>query len=116
MFRQGESMTSKVRVNMFPCKNTSEIEVSMTDDGDFIVKVNSSCKKVAKFVEGLGPLSMGDLTDKKESKVFRNFVDSDMSANCLTLSGVLTAAWLEAGMIAKSYAKMGVPLNIELIE
>jgi hypothetical protein len=38
-----------------------------------------------------------------------------MSANCLTLSGILTAAWMEAGMIAKSYVKPGVPLNIELI-
>jgi len=100
---------------MFPCKNTSEIEVRMTDDGDFIVKVSSSCRKVTNFVEGLGPLSMTDLTDKKESKVFRNFINSDMSANCLTLSGVITAAWMEAGMIAKSYAKLGVPLNIELI-
>lgn len=100
---------------MFPCKNTSEIEVNTTDDGDYTVKVNSSCKKVTKFVDGLGPLSMTDLTDKKESKVFRDFINSDMSANCLTLSGVITAAWMEAGMIARSYAKLGVPLNIELI-
>jgi hypothetical protein len=108
-------MTAKVRVNMFPCKNTSEIEVNTTEDGDYIIKVQSTCPKVTKFVEGLGPLSLTDLTDKKESKIFRNFINSDMSANCLTLSGVITAAWMEAGMIARSYAKLGVPLNIELL-
>lgn len=109
-------MTAKVRVNMFPCKNVSEIEATMTDEGDFIVKVNSTCKKVMNFIEGLGPLSMADLTDKKESKIFRDFVNSDMSANCLTLPGVVTATWVEAGMIARSYARAGVPLSIEILE
>jgi hypothetical protein len=109
-------MTSRVRVNMFPCGNKSEIEVNATVDGGFLVGVTSTCKKAEKFVEGLGPLSMVDLTDKKESKVFRDFIASDMSANCLVLSGVVTAAWVEAGMIAKSMAKKGVPLSIEFLE
>ena len=110
-----KSLTSKVRVNMFPCDNKSEIEVSSTDDGDYVVKVTSSCPKAVKFVEGLGILSLTDLTDKKESKIFRNFIDSDMSANCLLLSGVMTAAWVEAGMIARSLARKGVPLSIEFV-
>ncbi|MCE5296348.1 MAG: hypothetical protein LLG16_04495 [Euryarchaeota archaeon] len=110
------SMTSKVRVNMFPCDNRSEIEVSTTEDGDYVVKVTSSCPKAVKFVEGLGTLSLTDLTDKKESKIFRNFIDSDMSANCLLLSGVMTAAWVEAGMIARSMARKGVPLSVEFVE
>jgi hypothetical protein len=109
-------MTSKVRVNMFPCKNTSEIEVNMTEEGDYVVKATSTCEKVIRFVDGLGPLSMTDLTEKKESKVFRDFINSDMSANCLALSGVLTAAWVEAGMIARSYAKKGIPLSIEFVD
>jgi hypothetical protein len=109
-------MTSKVRVNMFPCENKSEIEVQSTDDGNYVVKVTSSCKKAERFVEGLGPLSLADLTDKKEGKIFREFIASDMSANCLILSGVLTAAWVEAGMIARSMTKKGVPLNIEFVE
>ena len=109
-------MTSKVRVKMIPCGNKSEIEVSSTDDGDYLVKVVSTCKKAEKFVEGLGPLSLTDLTDKKESKIYKTFITSDMSANCLLLSGVLTAAWVEAGMIAKSVTKKGVPLCIEFVE
>ncbi len=109
-------MTSRVRVYMFPCQNKSEIEVSSTTDGLYIVKVKSTCKKADKFVEGLGPLSIIDLTDKKESRVFRDFIASDMSANCLLLPGVMTAAWVEAGMIARSMAEKGIPLSIEFIE
>ena len=109
-------MSSKVRVNMFPCENKSEIEVRTTDDGDYVVKVTSTCKKAEKFIEGLGPLSLVDLIDKKESKIFRDFIASDMSANCLILSGLITAAWVEAGMIARSMAKKGVPLSIEFVD
>lgn len=109
-------MTSKVRVNMFPCENKSVIEVQTTQDGDYVVKVTSTCKKAQTFVEGLGSLSLTDLTDKKESKVFRDFIGSDMSANCLVLSGLLTAAWVEAGMIARSNARKGIPLSIEFID
>ncbi len=109
-------MTSKVKVNMFPCENTSLIEASRNDDGDFELKITSTCQKALRFVEGLGPLNLFDLTDKRSSKVFRNFIDSDMSANCLLLPGVMTALWVEAGMIARSMAKKRVPINIEFID
>jgi hypothetical protein len=101
---------------MFPCENKSEIEVRSTEDGNYVVKVASTCNKAVKFVEGLGPLSLTDLADKKESKIFRDFINSEMSANCLILSGVFTAAWVEAGMIARSMTKKGVPLSIEFVE
>jgi hypothetical protein len=113
---EGSDMTSRVRVNMFPCENKSVIEVQSMEDGNYVVKTTSTCKKAEKFVEGLGPLSLTDLTDKKESKIFRDFISSDMSANCLVLSGVLTAAWVEAGMIARSMTRKGVPLSIEFVE
>jgi hypothetical protein len=109
-------MTSKVQVNMFPCVNKSVIEVKSAEDGSYIVKVTSTCKKAERFVEGLGPLTLTDLIDKKDGKIFRDFIASDMSANCLMLSGVLTAAWVEAGMIARSMTKKGVPLSIEFLD
>ncbi|QLH74595.1 MAG: hypothetical protein HPY73_03440 [Methanomassiliicoccales archaeon] len=112
----GDDMVAKVRVNMFPCENKTEIEVVSNSDGDFIITVVSSCAKAKKFIEGLNPLSLTDLSNKSESKIFKKFIESDMSANCLVLSGVLTAGWVEAGMIARSMAKKGVPLSIEFIE
>ena len=86
------------------------------EDGNYVVNVTSTCAKAQKFIEGLGPITLIDLTDKKESKIFRDFITSDMSANCLILPGVLTAAWVEAGLIARSMAKKGIPLSIEFIE
>ena len=101
---------------MFPCENKSEVEVQSTPDGNYVVKARSTFKRAESFVEGLGPLSIIDLTDKKESKIFRDSIASDVSANCLFLPGVMTAAWVEAGMIAESMARKGIPLSIEFIE
>jgi len=109
-------MTSKVRVNMFPCENRTEIEVRMNDDGECVAKATSTCPKAVRYINGLGPLSLTDLAYKPDSKIFRDFVNSEMSANCLVLSGLLTAAWVEAGMIARSMTKKGVPLSIEFLE
>jgi len=88
----------------------------MNEDGNYVIKATGTCPKAVKYIAGLGHLSLADLSTKKESKVFRNFIDSDMSANCLVLPGVMTAAWVEAGMIARSNTKKGVSLNIEFIE
>ncbi len=38
-----------------------------------------------------------------------------MSAKCLATSAVPTAAWLEAGMIARFKAREGIPLSIEFV-
>jgi hypothetical protein len=109
-------MTSKVRVNMFPCEMKTEIEVQVDENGEYVVNATSACPKAMRYIEGLGPLSLIDLTDKKESKIYRDFVNSEMSANCLILPGVMSAAWLEAGMIARSQAKKGIPQSIEFID
>ncbi|NLN72240.1 MAG: hypothetical protein GX137_05585 [Thermoplasmatales archaeon] len=109
-------MTIRVRVKMSSCGNTSDISVSGTIDGRFIVMMNdTTCEKAKSFVGGIRYLTPDDLIDKKKSKVFRNFIDSEMSANCLVPSGVLTAAWAEAGMIAPSARKKGEPSFVEFI-
>ena len=90
-------MTTRVRVRMSSCGNTSDISVSGTMDGRFVVRMeDTTCEKARGFVGGLGYLTPDDLIDKKRSRVFCNFLDSDMSANCLVPSGVVTAAWAEA--------------------
>jgi hypothetical protein len=47
---------------------------------------------------------MEDLTDKSRSRVFDRMREVKMSANCLVPAGVLSAAWVEAGLIARSRA------------
>jgi hypothetical protein len=100
---------------MFPCDNKTTITVRATEDGDYAIEASSTCPKAERFVNGLRQLSMEDLTNKREGKIFREFLASDMSCNCLVLSGVITAAWVEAGLIARSNARKGVPLSIEFL-
>ncbi len=100
---------------MYPCQNTSLIEVSAGEDGTYGVRVTTTCPKAQKLVEGLGPLTLTDLIQKDASKVFHDFLLSDMSANCLVPSGILTAAWVEAGMIAGSVARAKKQLCIEFL-
>lgn len=107
---------SEVNVNMFPCENRTEIEVRTTEASDYIARAINTCKKAEQYVNGLGPLSLTALANKKESKIFRDFIDSEMNDNYLVLSGVSTAAWVKAGMIAQSIAKKGVLLGIEFVE
>jgi len=100
---------------MFPCDNKTLITVETTDEGDYAIHASSSCPKAERFVNGLSVLTMEDLTNKREGRIFREFLASDMSCNCLVLSGVITAAWVEAGLIARSNARKGVPLTIEFV-
>lgn len=108
-------MASKVRINMFPCDNKTVVTVETNEDGDYSISAESTCPKAERFVNGLASLSMDDLTNKREGKIFREFLASDMSCNCLVLSGVITAAWVEAGLIARSNTRKGVPLSIEFV-
>lgn len=108
-------MTSKVRISMFPCDNKTIVTVDSKEDGDYAIRAESTCPKAERFVNGLSVLTMDDLTNKREGRIFKDFLASDMSCNCLVLSGVITAAWVEAGLIARSNARKGVPLTIEFV-
>ncbi len=98
-------MTSKVKVNMNLCAKTTIVEVTQTPEGTYKVQVTTPCDNVKEFAQGLEELTLNDLTDKRSSKVFDRMRVTKMSADCLVPAGILTAAWLEAGMIAQSRAK-----------
>jgi len=53
--------------------------------------------------------------DKRNSKVFDRMRVTKMSANCLVPAGILSAAWLEAGMIAQSNAKKNKENSVEFV-
>ena len=97
------------------CDKVTLVEVSQTPEGTFAVKVTSPCANVMEFATGLEELSIADLTDKANSKVFDRMRVTKMSADCLVPAGILTAAWFEAGMLAKSLARSKKNNNIEFI-
>jgi hypothetical protein len=108
-------MTSKVRVNMNLCPKTTIVEVTQTPEGTYKVHVKTPCENVKEFVKGLEELTLTDLMDKSNSKVFDRMRVTKMSADCLVPAGILTAAWLEAGMIADSRAKKVKCNSVEFV-
>lgn len=110
-----ESMTSKVKVNMNLCGKTSIIEATQTPEGTYRVQVTTACDNVKEFASGLEELTLTDLIDKRNSKVFDRMRVTKMSANCLVPAGILSAAWLEAGMIAQSNAKKNKENSVEFV-
>ncbi len=98
-------MTSKVMVHMNICDKVSTVTVTTNENDNYDVSVASSCANVKDYVEELKDLTLVDLTDKMNGRVLDRFRTVKMSANCAVPSGVLTAAWIEAGLIAKSRAR-----------
>lgn len=111
-----DQMSSKVRVKSNTCGKTSYIEVTMNDKMEFDVKINSDCQNVCRFATFLPPLTMNDLTDKKNGAVIRTYQEQEMSANCLVPAGILTAAWMEAGMLSKNRFRSVERNCVEFVE
>jgi hypothetical protein len=109
-------LTSRVKVKMTVCSREHIIEVSQRDDGDFDVKAETQCDHVKEFVEMLGTISIVDLSDKKNSKIWECVKNSRMSSTCLTPAAVLNAGWLEAGLLSKNLAKSCSSISIEYLD
>lgn len=87
------------------CSKAHVIEVSALPDGNFSVNAVTECDHVKEFVEMVNPLSITDLTDKSQSKVWEAVKTSHMSATCLVPAAIMNAAWMEAGLLSKNLAK-----------
>jgi hypothetical protein len=108
-------MTSKVKVNMRLCGKTHLITVDTVEDGDFKCHIETDCANVREFSEGLDKISLNDLTDKANSAIVEKYRHCKMSANCLAPAGLISAGWLEAGMIARSNAKKNKSNDVEFL-
>lgn len=108
-------MSSTVRVKSNICAKTSKITVTMNDEGSFDVSIKSDCENIKNYAPGISVLSMDDLVDKNQSIVIKNYQNTSMSANCMVPSAVLSAAWMEAGLISKSRAKAVQNSTIEYL-
>jgi hypothetical protein len=97
------------------CDKVSMIMATTNPDGTFDIKVQTTCENVREFSKGLESLSIIDLTDKVNGKVFDRMRHCKMSANCLVPAGLISAGWVEAGMIAASNAKKNRANEVEFI-
>ena len=98
-------MTSIVVVKMNVCSKTHRIEVSMRDDGDMDVRIESDCKNVQEYAKRLTRMTVGDATDFCNSAVVAPDVRAPLSTTCLCPMGILGAAWKELGMVSKSICR-----------
>jgi hypothetical protein len=108
-------MTSKVKVNMRLCGKTHLITVEMLEDGTFSCKIVTDCVNVKDFSEGLENITMADLTDKAKSGIVDRYRNCRMSANCLAPAGLISAGWMEAGMISRSNARKNKANDVEFL-
>ena len=95
-----------VVVHMNFCKKTHKITVKQKDDGDFYLHVASDCPEVKDYAKMIGDtLTMEDLTDMRNSKIFSYDNLERVTPTCLEPNGIINTAWLEAGMMSKGLAK-----------
>jgi|YelNatPaOPRAMG01_1025707.scaffolds.fasta_scaffold69104_2 hypothetical protein len=111
-----KSMTSKVKVNMSVCGKTTIIKVTQNEDGDFEIEAETDCDNVKEFIGLLGKLTLTDISDKPNSRIWECFKKAKMSSTCLTPAAVVNAAWLEAGMLSKNLALSKGKICVEYLE
>jgi hypothetical protein len=97
------------------CGKTHLITVNMLEDGTFSCKIATDCDNVKDFSEGLEKFTMTDLMDQGKSGIVDRYRNCRMSANCLAPAGVISAGWMEAGMISRSNAKKNKANDVEFI-
>ena len=108
-----------VVVHMNVCNKTHKITVKQKDDGDFSLHVASDCPEVKDYAKMIGDtLTMEDLTDLRNSRIFSFDNCERVTMTCLAPNGIINAAWLEAGLISKKLAKEAVQntVNFEKVD
>ncbi len=108
-------MTAKGKVNMRLCGKTHHIPVDRTEDGGFSCRIETDCANVKEFSQGVERITMMDLMDKRNSKIVNRYCDCRMSANCLVPAGVMSAGWVEAGMITRTCASRNRSNDVEFV-
>ncbi len=93
-------------VDMALCNKTHKITVKTKEDGNLSLHIATDCENIKEYAERLGDtLTLDDVTDWMNSKVYDKGNCSVASITCLTPAGIMSAAWLELGMISKSRAE-----------
>jgi hypothetical protein len=108
-------MTSTVKVNMRLCGKTHIITVNTREDGDLDCRMETNCVNVKEFSEGLEKINLNNLTDKANSGIVDRYCHCRMSANCLAPAGLISAGWMEMGMISRNNAKKNKANDVEFI-
>ena len=100
------NMTSTIKVKMNACERYAKVTVSLRDDGELDVAIESDCDVVRGYAERLGGrITDMDVYNFQQSKINDDTVRGNLTATCLVPNAIYNAAFLELGMMTKSLAK-----------
>ena len=98
-------MASTVDVDMKSCDRKARVTVSMRDDGDLDVSIESDCEVVRGYAERLKRITAMDVYGFEHSVINKDEVRGQLTPTCLVPSAVYSAAFLEMGMMTESLAR-----------
>jgi len=109
-------MTSVTKAIMNACDREATITVTLREDGDLDIDIESDCDIVRGYAERLGgKISQMDVYSFQNSRINDDGIRGQLTATCLVPNAIYNAAFLELGMIAKSLAKK-TKQNVILID
>jgi len=92
-------------VKMGTCGNVSKIDVVRSDNGKFKVTIDSTCQSVKSYAIMINEITMEDIMGVLENRVMSLSTTKILTPSCLVPSAVMTAAWVEIGMLPLDQVK-----------
>lgn len=94
-----------VTVDMRFCERKSRITVTLREDGDLDLHIDTDCDSVRSYYSNLGGIiTVDDVTDRENSRILNPGITEPLTMTCMTPLGIINAAWLELGMLSRSRA------------
>jgi hypothetical protein len=99
-------MASTTKAIMKACNRTAKVTVSLRDDGNLDVAIESDCDVVMGYAERLGGMITAmDVYGFQESKINSDEIRGNLTPTCLVPNAIYNAAFLELGMMTRSLAQ-----------
>ena len=108
-------MASTVDVDMQSCDRKARVTVSMREDGDLDVSIESDCDVVRGYGERLKKITAMDVYDFENSIINKNEIRGQLTTTCLVPIAVYNAAFLEMGMMTESLARKKGKNSIQFV-
>ena len=108
-------MPSTVDVDMLSCDRKARVTVTMREDGDLDVSIESDCEVVRGYAERLKRITPMDVYGFEHSVINKDEVRGQLTPTCLVPNAVYSAAFLEMGMMTESLARKKGRNSIEYV-
>ncbi len=108
-------MASTVEADMRMCGRKARVTVSMRDDGNLDVSMESDCEVVMGYASRLKVISPEDVYGVQGSRINRDDIRGQLTPTCLVPNAVYSAAFLELGMATESLARKCGKNSVEYV-